>query len=261
MRRIGPSPWRSLLCLCLAVAAGGWTGCSSSVLGWHVRTNSTPHLPSFDYRALEREPVALFGALGLIPIQGNEVGVESFLETILNRVAPGIKVVGPRETVTRINQAGLAEDYARMRDAALQSNILAREPLRALGKAAGARYVFQPRLMLFTQVLTDRWVFPVFGVRVSQTRATTVRLALQLWDTDTGALLWNSVAEGTMQSEAMTQDPVYFKDIARVTLGSMVEDFVRDRTDSMYTPVDTLLNSLVERPVPVTDDTPLEKMQ
>ena len=256
MRRTGAPTWKGPLCLCLALIAGGWAGCSSSVLGWHVRTNSTPHLPSFDYRALEREPVALFGALGLIPIQGNEVGVETFLEAILNRVAPGIKVVGPRETATRINQAGLADDYAKMREAALQSNILSREPLRALGSAAGARYVFQPRLMLFVQALTDRWVFPVFGVRLSQTRATTVRIALQLWDTDTGALLWNSVAEGTMQSEAMTQDPVYFKDIARVTLGSMVEDFVRGRTDSMYTPVDTLLNSLIERPVPVTDDTP-----
>lgn len=256
MRRASPSFRRCLLGLCLALILAGWAGCSSSVLGWHVRTNSTPHLPSFDYRALEREPVALFGALGLIPIQGNEVGVESFLDEILNRVAPGIKVVGPRETVTRINQAGLADDYAKMREAALQSNVLSREPLRALGKAVGARYVFQPRLMLFVQALTDRWVFPVFGVRLSQTRATTVRLALQLWDMDTGALLWASVAEGTMQSEAMTQDPVYFKDIARVTLGSMVEDFVRGRTDSMYTPVDTLLDSLVERPVPVTDDLP-----
>jgi hypothetical protein len=115
--------------------------------------------------------------------------------------------------------------------------------------------------MLFVQALTDRWVFPVFGVRLSQTRATTVRLALQLWDMDTGALLWASVAEGTMQSEAMTQDPVYFKDIARVTLGSMVEDFVRGRTDSMYTPVDTLLNSLVERPVPVSDAMPQENVR
>jgi hypothetical protein len=77
-----------------------------------------------------------------------------------------------------------------------------------------------------------------------------LRLALQLWEAETGALLWFSVAEGTMQSEAMSQDPVYFKDVVRVTLGSMIEDLVLGKTDSMYTPVNVLLNGLVQRPVP-----------
>jgi hypothetical protein len=186
----------------------------------------------------------------MIPIEGNEVGVENFLAEILARVAPGIKVIDPLETVTRINRSGFADAYAKMHDAALSSNILAQEPLQKLGMAVGARYVFQPRLMLFRQSLIDRWVFPVFGIRVSQTRATILRLALQLWEAETGALLWFSVAEGTMQSEAMSQDPVYFKDVVRVTLGSMIEDLVLGKTDSMYTPVNVLLNGLVQRPVP-----------
>jgi hypothetical protein len=50
------------------------------------------------------------------------------------------------------------------------------------------------------------------------------------------------LAEGIMQSEAMSQDPVYFKDVLRVTLGSMIEDFVSGQTESMYTPVNMLLN-------------------
>lgn len=215
-----------------------------------MQTNSTPRLATFDYKALEREPVAIFGAIGHIPIAGNEVGVEFFLAEILTKVAPRLQVNDPLETFTRINSGGLAEDYSRMHEAALWSNILAQEPLRRLGTAVGARYIFQPRVMVFTQTMTDRWSFPVFGIRISQTRATILRLALQLWDTNTGALLWFCVAEGTMQGEAVAQDPVYFKDVVRVTLGSMVEDFVTGRTDSMYTPVNALLNDLVQKPAP-----------
>jgi hypothetical protein len=244
------SPSRALLFpgLVLLIACG--TGCSSSVFGWHVQTDSTPRLPSFDYKALEREPVAIFGALGMIPIEGNEVGVEFFLAEVLTKVAPKIQTTDPRETFTRINSGGLADDYWRMHEAALSSNILAHEPLRRLGTAVGARYIFQPRVMFFRQSMTDRWVLPLVGIRLSQTRATILRLALQLWDTETGALLWFSLAEGTMQGEAMAQDPVYFKDVARVTLGSMIQDFVTGRTDSRYTPVNLLLNDLVQQPEP-----------
>jgi hypothetical protein len=238
----------SVFGLIVVMACGA--GCSSSMFGWHVQTYSTPRRSSFDYRTLEREPVAIFGALGMIPIEGNEVGVENFLAEILKKVAPRVQFIDPLESVTRINRSGHVDAYAKMHEDALSSNILAQEPLRKLGAAVGARYVFQPRVMLFRQSMTDRWFFPIFGLRISQTRATILRLALQLWEAETGALLWFSVAEGTMQGEAMSQDPVYFKDVVRVTLGGMIQDLMSGRTDSMYTPVNALLNDLVWQPEP-----------
>jgi hypothetical protein len=104
--------------------------------------------------------------------------------------------------------------------------------------------------MMFVQHMTDRWSFPVFGVRISQTRATVMRLSLQLWDAETGALLWSSIAEGTMQGEAMSQDPVYFKDMVRVVLASMMTDFVNGRTATTYTPLYKLFDSLIQAPQP-----------
>ena len=234
--------------LVLMIACAG--GCSSSIFGWHVQTHSTAHRSSFDYKILEREPVAIFGALGMIPIAGNEVGVDNFLAEVLSKVAPGIQFINPLESVTRINKSGLGEVYWKMHEAALWSNILPQEPLQRLGAAVGARYVFQPRVMLFNQSMIDRWAIPIFGVRISQTRATVLRLSLQLWDAETGALRWFSVAEGTMQGEAVSQDPVYFKNVAEVTLGSMIQDFVNGGTESMYTPLNMLLDALVQHPVP-----------
>jgi hypothetical protein len=133
-----------------------------------------------------------------------------------------------------------------MKNVAEQANILDHEPLRKLGAAVGARYIFQPRLMLFSQHMTDRWTFPFFGVRLSQTRATVMRLSLQLWDSETGALLWSSIAEGTMQGEAISQDPIYFQDMVRIILGSIMADFVSGRTSTTYTPLYKLLDKLIQ---------------
>lgn len=247
---------RTTLCAGLALMPLLVAGCSSSLHGWQVQTVSTPRLPLFDHALLEKEPVAIFGAPALIPLLGNEAGIETFLADVLARVAPSIMVVEPREMFTRINRQGLTGDYARMRSIAEQANILDHEPLHKIGVAVGARYIFQPRLMLFTQHMTDRMSSPLFSVRLSQTRATVMRLSLQLWDSETGALLWSSIAEGTMQGEAISQDPVYFKDIVRVVLGSIITDFVNDRTGTKYTPIYKLLDDLLQTSPPEKEPKP-----
>ena len=60
--------------------------------------------------------------------------------------------------------------------------------------------------------------------RVSQTRSSIMRLSLQLWDAESGELVWASVAETNMANEAVSQDPLYLEDIARATLGIMRSD-------------------------------------
>ena len=49
-----------------------------------------------------------------------------------------------------------------------------------------------------------------------------------------------------MQNEALSEDPIYFEDIAQVALGSMLSDFMNRKTASRYTPVNAFLNNLVE---------------
>ena len=46
--------------------------------------------------------------------------------------------------------------------------------------------------------MTDRWMFPGLNVRLLQTRSSIMRISLQLWDAETGDLVWVSVAETTM---------------------------------------------------------------
>jgi len=241
---------RSAACIGLLMLSILGTGCASSLYGWQVRTNSTPVSPSFSPASLEQYPVALFPAVTLAALRGNEVGLAHYLGQILSKIRSSWKIVSEAETVTRINRQGLAAEYTRMRADYDQSNILDRNSLRRIASAIGVRYVFQLRLAALTQTMTDRWKIPAFDVRMSQTRSSIVRLSLQLWDVETGELVWASLAETNMANEAVSQDPVYLEDIARVTLGSMMADFVNQKTASTYTPVNKFLNDLVEEAMP-----------
>ncbi|HTK88087.1 MAG TPA: hypothetical protein VL329_10160 [Nitrospiraceae bacterium] len=215
-----------------------------------MRTNSTKFSPSFDPGSLGQEPVAVLGALTMPGLRGNEVGLAYMLGDVLHRVAPHLNIVNQQRTVSQINQQGLTPEYTQMRADAEQSHILNRDSLKKIGAAVGARYVFQPRLAAFSQIMYDRWTFPAFGVVISQTRQSNLRVSVELWDAKTGELLWASMAEGTMQSEAFAKDPVYLEDTVRVTLGSIVADFLNRNTASTYTPLNKIVDQLIQIPLP-----------
>ena len=183
-------------------------------------------------------------------LRGNEVALDFMLAEILHRVAPQMQVVDPKHSMSHINQEGLSAEYTQMRTDAEQSHILNRDTLKKIGAAIGARFVFQPRLAAFTQIMYDRWTFPGFGVVISQTRQCDLRISVQLWDAKTGELLWASTAEGTMQSEAFAKNPVYLEDVMAVTMGSIVADFVNRKTASTYTPLNKIVDQLIQIPLP-----------
>jgi len=232
----------SLLMIC--------SGCASSIYGWQSRTNSTPLPSSFDHHVFEEQAVALFPAVTVPALRGNEVAISYYLDEILRKLAPKWRTVSPRAIVSRINQHGLVEAYTKLVQDHEQTSIFDRTLLERVGAALGARYVFQPRLAFFLQTMTDRWKIPALDIRVSQTRSSIMRLSLQLWDTKNGDLVWGSVAETNMANEAVSQDPVYLEDIARATLGSMISDLLHGKTASQYTPLNTFLNDLIQEAMP-----------
>jgi hypothetical protein len=229
-------------------------GCSSSIVGgWQVRTTSTPMPPSFDPDNLEQQSVAVFSALGPPAFRGNEVTVAYYLDEVLRKVDPDWRIITSQETATRINRQGLAADYSRVRSQYEMTNVMDRDMLRKIATAIGVRYVFQPRLADFQQLMQDRWVFPAIGVRITQTRSSVMRLSLSMWDAETGELMWASMAEATMESEAVSQDPVYLEDISRAAWGSIVSDFVHKRRASKYTPLNEFLTGLIREAIPQED--------
>lgn len=114
-------------------------GCTSSIYGWQVRTESTNMASSFSLASLQQEPIVLFSAVTPTGLHGNEVMLASELGLVFRKLAPGLKVVPAQEAASRINKQRLATEYARMRIEYEQSDILNRDLLRKIGGATGAR--------------------------------------------------------------------------------------------------------------------------
>jgi hypothetical protein len=53
-----------------------------------------------------------------------------------------------------------------------------------------------------------------------------------------------------MESETVTQDPVFLEDAIRLTFGSLISDFINRRTASKYTPLNEALSALVQTAIP-----------
>ena len=230
-----------LLFLCLMLP-----GCPGAEYLWEVRTSSTTRPPSFNPAVFEQQPVAVLVALPAPSLHGNEVSLTLSLSRTLEQVEPNWKLVYPQDAATRINQQGLAAEYTRMRTDYERSDIMDREPLRKIGTALGARFIFQPRLAAFTQTLYDRWEFPGVNVKVLRTRSSILRVSLQLWDTETGQLIWASAAEAAFQEEALFDEPVYLHEAALVAWGGIISDLTHGRTAYRYTPTDSLLDALTQ---------------
>jgi len=231
----------------LLMCAAGCTGSlfSGSIYNWQVRTTGTAVAPSFDQTPVSEKPVAIFPALSGPLLRGGEVAVAYHLAKLLEKMTPNWRVVDEQATLTGINTHGLGTDYIRMRRDAEDAHILERETLRKIGAVLGVRYIFQPRLVSYTQTMTERWKFPGADLRLVQTRSSNMRIALQLWDATSGELIWSSVAEAVLANEAVSQDPVFLEDAARVTLGSLMSDFLNRQTASQYTPLNEALDSLI----------------
>ncbi|MDH4361576.1 MAG: hypothetical protein OEW33_12690 [Nitrospirota bacterium] len=122
--------------------------------------------------------------------------------------------------------------------------------LLKLGTAIGAQFVFQSRFASFSQDFEDRWEVPGVNLRVVQTRQSTLGLSLQLWDTTSSEPMCNSVAEAHQQTEAVTQDPVFLEDAARLALGSMMADVLHRKTTAPYAALYRIIAQVMQEAVP-----------
>ena len=64
----------------------------------------------------------------------------------------------------------------------------------------------------------------ILGLRIFQTRVTFLRLTLQLWDTRTGEIIWESSGEATLAAEDVREARIPFDEIARRLWSRMLDD-------------------------------------
>jgi hypothetical protein len=213
---------------CWAVLLGGCTPLYLS----DTHTTSTPRSQSFDVAQLAREPVATFGLVAPAALQGFSATLSYALIAALSEASPPIRGISDNETLNKLNGQALAAEYGDLISGFARSGILERERLQRIGSALDSSYVLLPGLAEYNQVIIDR--ISIYGWNVIQSRVTTLRVWLQLWDTKMGQILWQSSGEITLATRLLRPErTVPLDEIARKLWLRMIQDgLVAGKTSS-----------------------------
>ena len=208
------------------LAAALIVGCTPLYLS-DTHTTSTPRPPSFNVTELAREQVATLGLLTPASLQGFNPPLSHALSAALSEASPPIRGIAAHETLNMLNEQGLGAEYSSLIASFGRGGILEREPLQRIGSALSSRYVLLPGLAEFNQVIIDR--LSIYGWNFIQSRVTTLRLWLQLWETQTGKILWESSGEVTMATKLLrSEQTVPLDEIAQKLWLRMIQDNLLD---------------------------------
>jgi hypothetical protein len=212
-------------------AAALLAGCTPLYVS-DTHSTSTPRAQFFDVAELAREPVATLGVLTPAALQGFNPALSHALIAALSEASPPIRGIAAHETVNTLNEQGLAAEYGTLIAGFGRGGILERKPLQRIGSALSSRYVLLPGLAEFNQVIIDR--LSIYGWNFIQSRVTTLRLWLQLWDTQTGKILWESAGEVTVATKLLRSEQIVPLDaIAQKLWLRMIQDnLLEEKTGS-----------------------------
>jgi hypothetical protein len=131
------------------------------------------------------------------------------------------RVLGLPEMLSAINKAGLAGAYARALVAYENTGILDRDVLRSIGEASGVRYLAKRNLGNFNQSSDKR--LAIAGIRMFDTWRATIRVHLEIWDSQTGEIAWQGNDELVYAREGVKERPVTFRQVADFAATNLVQ--------------------------------------
>jgi len=197
-------------------------GCGPPYLSDTYAT-STPKSTSLDTSDLARMPVVVLAFVAPGTLQGFSPTLSHALSGALAEVTPPIREIPTDETLNRLTDKGLATEYADLRAGFALNGMLDRQRLRRIGLGLGSRYVLLPGLAQFGEEILDK--FEAAGLKLLRNRVTTLRLWLQLWDSQTGHIVWESSGEVTTATVFLSpKQTVALEQIVKKLLVRMIQD-------------------------------------
>jgi hypothetical protein len=163
------------------------------------------------------------------------------LSTALQHGLGSSRVLGLPEMLSAINRAGLAGSYAHALADYEATGILDRDVLRAIGESAGVRYLAKLNLGNFNQSSDKR--LAIAGVRLFDTWRATIRVHLEVWDSQTGEIAWQGNDELVYAREGVKERPVTFRQVADVAAASLVQKVGLSGTESVDQDPETVTNA------------------
>jgi hypothetical protein len=139
----------------------------------------------------------------------------------LQRLRPAVKVVTLPEILSAVNGADLDQQYKRMYRDYLETGILDGAVLRQVGEVGAVRYLAQMNLAAFTQVSRGRFSF--LGLRMVDTKQASLRVFIQVWDSQSGAVAWEGSVELNYAYESAAENPAPFLQAATLAARRMYQ--------------------------------------
>jgi len=206
----------------LAAVAVLLSGCDPPYLADTYAT-STPKPTSFDAGELIQAPVTVLAFVAPGNLQGFNPTLSQALSGALSEVTPPIHEISTEETLNQLTDHGLAADYADLRTGFARNGMLDRQRLRRIGSALGSRYVLLPGIAQFDEQILDK--YEAAGIKLLRNRVSTLRLWLQLWDAQTGHIVWESSGEITTVTVFLSpKQTVALEQTAKKLLARMIQD-------------------------------------
>jgi hypothetical protein len=197
-------------------------GCGPPYLA-DTYTTSTPKPTSLDACELDRAPVVVLGFVAPGNLPGLSPTMSHALSGALAKVTPPIREIPTDETLNRLTDEGLATEYADLRAGFVRNGMLDRQRLRRIGFGLGSRYVLLPGLAQFDETIIDK--YEAAGIKLLRNRVTALRLWLQLWDSRTGHIVWESSGEITTATVFLSpKQTVALEQVAKKLLVRMIQD-------------------------------------
>jgi hypothetical protein len=168
-------------------------------------------------------PVVVLAFMAPGNLQGLGPTLSHALSGALAEVTPPIREISTDQTLNRLTDKGLTTEYADLRAGFARNGILDRQRLRRIGMGLGSRYVLLPGLAQFDAEILDK--YEAAGIKLLRNRVTTLRLWLQLWDSQTGHIVWESSGEVTVATVFLSpKQAVALEQTAKKLLVRMIQD-------------------------------------
>ena len=204
-------------------------GCDPPYLADTYAT-STPKPASFNTNDLARTPVVVLAFVAPGNLQGFSPTLSHALNNCLYHgsgalaeVTPPIREISKNETMNRLTDQGLATEYADLLGGFARNGMLDRQRLRRIGSGLGSRYVLLPGVAQFNEEILDK--YEAAGIKLLRNRVTTLRLWLQLWDSRTGHIVWESSGEVTTAAVFLSpKQTIALEQITKKALVRMIQD-------------------------------------
>ena len=136
-------------------------------------------------------------------------------------------IVGQRsmkELAAALDTAGVpcgpVYNYRQMFEDYRLTGIFSRDTLQKVSNVTGVRYLAQLKLGGFRQESKNRW--GTMGIRMLETKTTSLRLYLQIWDGENGSVAWEGAQELSSSHETLQEDAISFKTVVEQSAAELL---------------------------------------